>query len=89
MSYVGIYFSWLLIYRRNFGHEFRIPKQGTMPVSTCVRKHLISELQLKGCMMLLRHILAALCEMFSVTPVMTNGQVEKDTLHDLQAPRQI
>jgi hypothetical protein len=25
------------------------------------------------CMMVLRHILAALCEMFSVTPIMTGG----------------
>jgi hypothetical protein len=40
-------------------------------------------------MIVLRHILAALCEMFSVTPVMTNGEVEEDPLHDLQALRQI
>jgi hypothetical protein len=34
-------------------------------------------------MMVLGHILAVLCEMFSVTPIMTNEQIEKDTLHGL------
>jgi hypothetical protein len=31
----------------NFGHEFHIPKQEKISISTCVRKHLICELQLK------------------------------------------
>jgi hypothetical protein len=39
------------------------------------------------CMMVLRHILAVLCEMFSVTPVMTNGYVEEDPLYRLNARR--
>jgi hypothetical protein len=38
--------------------------------------------------MVLRHILAVLCEMFSITPIMTDGQVEEDPLHGLHA-RQI
>jgi hypothetical protein len=38
-----------------------------MCISTHSRKHLICELQLKECMKVLRHILAALCEMFSIT----------------------
>jgi hypothetical protein len=38
-----------------------------MSISTRVRKHLIRELHLKECMMVLRHILAMLCEMFSIT----------------------
>jgi hypothetical protein len=29
-------------------------------------------------MMVLQHILAMLCEMFSVTPIMTDGKVEVD-----------
>jgi hypothetical protein len=39
-------------------------------------------------MMVLRHILAELCEMFSVTPNMTDGNVKQDLLHGLHA-RQI
>jgi hypothetical protein len=31
--------------------------------------------------MVLRYILAVLCEMSSITPVMTDGYVEKDQLH--------
>jgi hypothetical protein len=49
-----------------------------MSTSTCVRKHLICELQTKEyctCMMVLWHILVVLCEMFSVTPVMKDGEV--------------
>jgi hypothetical protein len=38
--------------------------------------------------MVLRHILGLLWEMFSVTPIMTDGQVEEDPLHGLHA-RQI
>jgi hypothetical protein len=45
----------------NFGQHFHTPKQERMSTSTCIRKHLICELQLKEyctCMMVLRHILA-------------------------------
>jgi hypothetical protein len=31
--------------------------------------------------MVLQHILAALCEMFSTTSTMTDGYVEEDPLH--------
>jgi hypothetical protein len=37
-------------------------------------------------MIVLRHNLAALCEMFSVTPLMVEGQVEDEPLHGLHAP---
>jgi hypothetical protein len=40
------------------------------------------------CMMVLRHILAVLCEMFSVTPNNTDGWVREDPLRGLHA-RQI
>jgi hypothetical protein len=33
--------------------------------------------------MVLRHILAVFCEMFSVTPFMTDEWVKEDPLHDL------
>jgi hypothetical protein len=36
-------------------------------------------------MMQLRHILAALCEMFSTTSIKTDGQAEDDPLHGLHA----
>jgi hypothetical protein len=36
----------------------------------------------------LRHILAVLGEMFSITPIMTEGYVEEEPLHGLHA-RQI
>jgi hypothetical protein len=36
-------------------------------------------------MMVLQHILAMLCEMFHMTPIMTNGYKEEDPLHDLHA----
>jgi hypothetical protein len=39
-------------------------------------------------MMALWHILAVLCEMFSVTAIMTGGWEEEDPLHGLHA-RQI
>jgi hypothetical protein len=42
-------------------------------IDTCVRKYSIRELQPKVCMLVLRYILAALCEMFSVTPIMADG----------------
>jgi hypothetical protein len=101
-----------------------------MSISTCVRKHSICELQLKGtfvtfstvgdCLVgpdvllhrltdsryrdFLLHGLAEqledvpltvrggmcymLCEMFSITPIMTDGQVQEDPLHGIHA-RQI
>jgi hypothetical protein len=37
--------NWKL--RTHFGHEFHIPKQEKISISTCVRKHLISEFWLK------------------------------------------
>jgi hypothetical protein len=37
------------------------------------------------CVMVLRHILAVLCEVFSVIAIMTDGQVEEDPLHGLHA----
>jgi hypothetical protein len=52
--------------RTNFGQEFYIPNQ-TISISTYVQKHLICELQLKEYMKVLWHILAVLCEMFSIT----------------------
>jgi hypothetical protein len=48
-----------------------------------------SEHEYDTCMMVIRHILAVLCEMFSVTPIMTEGWVEEDPLHGLHAPRQM
>jgi hypothetical protein len=36
-------------------------------------------------MMVLRHIVAVLSEIFSVTPIMTNGQEEEGLLHGLHA----
>jgi hypothetical protein len=38
-------------------------------------------------MMVFRHILVVLCEMFSTAHIMTDGQVEKDPLHGLHAFR--
>jgi hypothetical protein len=51
----------------NSGHEFPIQKQEKLSITTCVRKYFICELWLKEywkCMMVLRHILAVMCEMF-------------------------
>jgi hypothetical protein len=62
--------------RTNFGHEFHIPEQEKMSTTTCVRKYLICDLSLKEyctCMMVLRHILAVLCELSSITPIITDG----------------
>jgi hypothetical protein len=42
---------------------------------------LAAEHECGTCMIVLRHILAALCEMFSVTPIM----VQEDPLHGLHA----
>jgi hypothetical protein len=61
-------------------------KQEEMTISPCVRKHFICELWLEECMLVPRHILAVLCEMFSITPAMTGVYVEEDhcmasTLH--------
>jgi hypothetical protein len=67
--------------RTTFGHEFHKPKQENMSASAYLWKYLICELQQKeyhACMMVLRHMLAVLCEMFSVTAVMTEGQMEED-----------
>jgi hypothetical protein len=36
--------------------------------------------------MVLRHILAVLCQVFSVKPIMTGRQVEEDPLHGLHSP---
>jgi thiol:disulfide interchange protein len=47
--------------------------------------HWQSEHESGTCMMVVCQILAVLCEMFSVTPVMTYGQVQKIPLHDLSA----
>jgi hypothetical protein len=33
--------------RTNFGHEFHMPEQEKMSISTCARKHVICELPLK------------------------------------------
>jgi hypothetical protein len=38
-----------------------------------------------SCMMVLRHVLAVLCEMLSVTSLITDGQVEEASLHVLHA----
>jgi hypothetical protein len=46
--------------------------------------HWQSEHECGTCMMVLRHILAVLCEMFSVTCIMSEGQVEEDPLRGLQ-----
>jgi hypothetical protein len=35
------------------------------------------------CIILSRHILGVLCEMFSITPIVTDGLVEEDPLHGL------
>jgi hypothetical protein len=49
--------------------------------------HWESEQKCGTCAMVLRHILAVLCEMFSVTRIMTDGYVEEDPLHGLHARR--
>jgi hypothetical protein len=70
---------------------YRTSKEEKIYITTCVRKHLISELWLKEyctCMTVFQHILAMLCEMFSITPVITDGLLEEDPLHGLHA-RQI
>jgi hypothetical protein len=38
------------------------------------------------CVMVLRHILAVLCEIFSITAIMTDGQVVEDAQHGLHSP---
>jgi hypothetical protein len=47
--------------------------------------HWQSEHKYGTCMMVLWHVLAMLCEMFSITPIMTDGQVEQEPLHDFHA----
>jgi hypothetical protein len=47
-----------------------------------------SEYERGTCKMVLRHILAVLCEMLSLTPIMADGKAEEDPLHSLHA-RQI
>jgi hypothetical protein len=48
----------------------------------------LAEHECGTCIIMIRHILAALCEMFSITPIVTDGWVREDPLHDLH-PRQI
>jgi hypothetical protein len=50
--------------------------------------HCVSEHECGAYMMVLRHILAVLCEMFSITLIMTGGYLEEVSLHGLHA-RQI
>jgi hypothetical protein len=50
--------------------------------------HLQSEHECGTCMMVLQHILAVLCKMFSITLAMGDGQVEQETMHGLHT-RQI
>jgi hypothetical protein len=49
----------------------------------------LAEHECGTCMMALRHIRTVPCEIFSITYIMTHGQVEEDTLHGLHDPRQI
>jgi hypothetical protein len=44
--------------------------------SYCKMYHWQSEHECAPCMMMLWHILAVLCEMFSVTPIMTDAEVD-------------
>lgn len=39
------------------------------------------------CKMVLWHIFGLLCEMFSITPIITNGEVQMDTLYALKLTR--
>jgi hypothetical protein len=68
--------------RTSFGHEFHIPKQE----KTCLNQRVSGNIYMHDGVF--RHILAMLCEMFSITPIMNNGYVEEDPLHGLHA-RQI
>jgi hypothetical protein len=59
--YIG--YNWKV--QTKYGHEFHTPKQKKISGTICVRKHLIFELQPKECctcMMVLRHVVALLCE---------------------------
>jgi hypothetical protein len=47
----------------------------------------LTEHECGTCMMVLRHISAVLCEVLWTTPVMTEGQVEEEPLHGLNAPQ--
>jgi hypothetical protein len=47
--------------------------------------HWYSEYECGICMVVLRHILAVLCEMFAITLNMNNGYIEEDLLHGLHA----
>jgi hypothetical protein len=40
-----------------------------------------------ACMMVLQHIFAVLCKMFSITPTINDGQVKEDILHGLHSHR--
>jgi hypothetical protein len=51
--------------------------------------HWKSQHECGTCMMVLRHILTVLCEMFTITRIMTDGYVEENPLHSLHAPRRI
>jgi hypothetical protein len=84
-KYIYIGCNWKLW--TNFRHHFHISKPEKMCISTCVRKNYSCKLQVKEyctCMMVLQHILAVLCEMFSIEPILTNGQVQ-DPSHGLHA----
>jgi hypothetical protein len=50
--------------------------------------HWLSQHDCGTYMLVFRHILAVLCDMFTLTPVMTDGSVEEDPLRGLHA-RQI
>jgi hypothetical protein len=70
---LSVWILFLIYTRRNCkiptvsGREFHVPKQGTVCISTCVRTYSVCELWLKEhctCMIVLRHIVAVLWEMF-------------------------
>jgi hypothetical protein len=53
--------------------------------SYCKMYHWHSGHECGTCVMVLRHILAVLCEMLSITPIMTDGNIEQKTLNGLHA----
>jgi hypothetical protein len=57
----------------------------TRPFCPVLPELLAAEHECGTCMMVLRHILAVLCEMFLVRRVMTEGQVHEDPLNGLHA----
>jgi hypothetical protein len=63
--------------------DLQAPSQGyPLQMYQCQSEH-----ERGTCLMVLRHILAMLCEMFSVIPIMTHGEVEEDPLHCLYLAR--